>query len=207
MKNYYEVLGVERNAPLDQIKKAYRKLVRKYHPDMGESSDLERFLEIQKAFEVLSNEQRRAEYDRDLAEAEKAEIPRWSTTSIRFTDWPFENWISWVFHSPRYTPRVEAWLAESGQILEIIFTPAELKSSSFVPVEIPILRTCPKCRGTGFERSFLCFTCLGSGVVRSVVSIKLPIPAENQFNQILEFDLMEVGIHGILRTIFKIRHY
>ena len=64
-EDYYKILGVRWNASAEQIGKAYRSLVRKYHPDINqEPGAYETFQEIQKAFEVLSDPNRRAEFDR-----------------------------------------------------------------------------------------------------------------------------------------------
>ena len=63
-RDYYEVLGVEKNAAEDQIKKAYRKLAAKYHPDVNHEADAEdKFKEINEAYEVLSDADKRARYD------------------------------------------------------------------------------------------------------------------------------------------------
>jgi curved DNA-binding protein len=63
-KDYYEVLGVARDAPADDIKRAYRRLARKYHPDVSKEPDAEeRFKELGEAYEVLRDSEKRAAYD------------------------------------------------------------------------------------------------------------------------------------------------
>jgi curved DNA-binding protein len=75
VKDYYKTLGVKKNAGADEIKKAYRKLARKYHPDVNpdDQSAEERFKDINEAYEVLSDEDKRAKYDRFGAEWQQYE--------------------------------------------------------------------------------------------------------------------------------------
>src|SRR6516225_9309840 len=64
-KDYYEVLDVPRDADQDAIRRAYRKLARKYHPDLNQDTDAEeRFKELGEAYEVLSDPDKRERYDR-----------------------------------------------------------------------------------------------------------------------------------------------
>ena len=64
-KDYYKALGVERKASADDIRKAYRKLAMQYHPDKnpGDKKAEDKFKEINEAYQVLSDEQKRARYD------------------------------------------------------------------------------------------------------------------------------------------------
>ena len=64
-QDYYELLGIGREAGQDDVKKAFRKLARQYHPDVNKDTTAEaKFKEINEAYEVLSDEQKRAAYDR-----------------------------------------------------------------------------------------------------------------------------------------------
>jgi len=62
-KDYYEVLGIGKNATKEEVKKAFHKLAHKYHPDKNGSGDSEKFKEASEAYSILSDDKKRAEYD------------------------------------------------------------------------------------------------------------------------------------------------
>src|SRR5277367_4401771 len=72
-QDYYELLGVPRKAPLKEIRQAYRKLARKYHPDLnpGDKSSEEKFKQVQEAYDVLSDAKKRQMYDQFGFDAER----------------------------------------------------------------------------------------------------------------------------------------
>lgn len=88
-KDYYETLGVDGQADADEIKRAYRKLARKYHPDVSVEADAEdRFKEIGEAYEVLKDPEKRAHYDQVKASGgrEPFENGEWQFSGGGFTD-------------------------------------------------------------------------------------------------------------------------
>ncbi len=88
-KDYYRILGVDRNASPAEIKKAYRRLARQYHPDVrpGDKAAEERFKEINEAYEVLSDPEKRKRYD-ELG-ARWAEFEQWQRAGGQASTWPF----------------------------------------------------------------------------------------------------------------------
>ena len=168
-RDYYEVLGVPRNAGLEDIKSAFRKLARRYHPDVNKAADAEeRFKEVNEAFAVLSDPDKRSIYDRLGHEGLGGAEMGWDFSTFD----PFEifeqffGFGSMGGRQRRNAPRRGADLYSS---LNLTFE----ESASGVDKEIEITRdeVCVVCKGTGAEpgtSSETCSTCGGHGEVRQV---------------------------------------
>jgi curved DNA-binding protein len=123
-KDYYEVLGVARDADADEVKRAYRKLARKYHPDVSKEKNAEnKFKEVQEAYEVLRDPEKRAAYDhlgRDYRTGQQFRPPPdWAqrfghSGSQRFSDLNgFSDFFSSLFGGMPGAPPPEA---DAGQL-------------------------------------------------------------------------------------------
>jgi molecular chaperone DnaJ len=172
-QDYYRTLGVERSASEDEIKKAYRKLAHKYHPDKnpGNKQAEEHFKSINEAYEVLSDAQKRRQYDTFGHAGVGAggfegfggfDFGRGGFGDI-FGD-IFEDFFGGTRGRARVRPERGADLRYNLEI-----TLEEVVSGKEVKVRIPRWETCPDCRGSGAKTAIgvrTCPTCNGSGSTR-----------------------------------------
>jgi molecular chaperone DnaJ len=182
--DYYAILEVARTANADEIKKQYRKLARKYHPDVnpGDQTAEERFKQIAGAYEVLSNDDKRKRYDefgveglRGGFDPEQARAyQRWTeeraTSGARERDVPFDFDLGDLFGARDSSPRSRSrqGFALAGEdlqtTLKLDFVTA-LRGTR-ISVRVPAVSTCPSCAGSGEEPGSNpenCPECQGSG--------------------------------------------
>lgn len=164
MRDFYAVLGVDRNASQDQIKQAFRRLARENHPDVKKDDPQadDRFKEINEAYQVLGDPDRRAQYDRF------GTVQPFGTDMREGGFGPFED-IFDMFFGRR--GRVDREAPEPGADLryDLELTLEEAATGFEKTIEIERLETCPSCFGTGAERGSspeTCSTCRGAGEVR-----------------------------------------
>ena len=200
--NPYKILGVEKNATKDEIKKAYRQLAKKYHPDVSnDDKDLEeKFKEISEAYEILSDEKKRKEFDRF------GQVNRNQRTHSAYHDY-FDRQNSYGQRAPRRKtihPDIRVGLRidlsksifggeETFQIVRGIACDAckcvggtvsedncsECNGSGKLVMNVnpttQFYATCGKCEGSGKE-FFTCKECKGQGYTGKTEKIKIKVP-------------------------------
>ncbi len=168
-RDYYEVLGVPRDADANTIKGAYRRLARQYHPDVNKAPDAEeRLKEINEAYEVLSDPDKRQSYDRFGHVAAQGGFDNMSQGFGGFGGFGdiFEEFFG-SFTGGRAAPRGPVRGADLRYDLEITFQEAVFGVEK--EIEVSRLEICPQCQGSGAEpgtKPIRCPQCNGTGEVR-----------------------------------------
>jgi molecular chaperone DnaJ len=167
-RDYYEVLGVERGADADALKKAFRKLAMQHHPDRnpGDKESEERFKEASEAYEMLSDPERRARYDRFGHRGVEGAAAQGGFNNVNIND-IFGEIFGDIFGGGGQRRRgARNRGADLRYNLEVTFEEAAFGSE--VTVKIPRPKRCAECEGTGSRSKQLrtCPTCGGAGEVR-----------------------------------------
>lgn len=161
VKDYYEILGLKKGASLDDIKKAYRKLARKYHPDLnpGDKPAEEKFKEVNEAYAILGDPKKKEEYDR-FGRATFEGGPTWETPPFEdIFEFGFGDVFSDLYGGPRAAEafRGSDIITRLDVSLEEAYT--GLTRRMTISREVP----CASCGGSGVESSTVCPTCKGRG--------------------------------------------
>jgi molecular chaperone DnaJ len=180
MRDYYEILGVDRGADGEAIKKSYRKLALQYHPDKnGGSREAEdRFKEATEAYEVLRDPQKRAAYDRFGHAGLKGGAPGAGFSGFDFSDAleifmrDFGGFgIEDLFGGARRGSRSRGPAQGADIRVRLPLTLAEVATGVEKTLRVKVLDPCGACDGTGAEGAtepVRCETCAGAGEVRRV---------------------------------------
>ncbi len=192
-KEYYEVLGVPRTATADEIKKAYRTLARKYHPDVNPDDPTaeDKFKELNEAYEVLSDPEKRKRYD-ELGSgwqpgADFTPPPGWERVRTDLGDagdrfgggraGDFSDFFEAFFGGAR-GHRAGPGFAMRGADVEADLSLAleNIQRGTTRTLTFQTAERCPTCGGTGTQDDHLCPICRGAGVVRRPNSLDVHIP-------------------------------
>lgn len=213
-KSYYLVLGVAPTESRTSIRRAFRDLARRYHPDCTGTSCLSFFQEIVEAYKTLSDPERRRHYDRGLWHSagrtgalftpSPAAAARETKALVPELSLPVRVEIDRV--------RFDAALARIGGLLaggrapslaqsealdvQVILAPEDALRGGTAAISIPGCSPCLKCGGTGREGLFPCSACDGEGLVREEESVRIPIPPMIGDATVIEAPSRTLGVHN-----------
>lgn len=175
--DFYDVLGVGRDASQDEIKRAFRKLAFKYHPDRNKMPDAEeRFKEISEAYAILSDPKKRQQYDVQGFEGIKQQYKQediFNRGTFRdvFSEFGFnaDDLFNRIF-GRGFTVQQNKNEANRGHDLaaKTIITLDQAAFGTEFEVTLPTLKRCSKCKGSGIEfgsHSIMCPQCKGTGTI------------------------------------------
>lgn len=198
-KDYYKTLGLQRGASEKEVRSAYRRLARQYHPDVNPSNPdaAQKFREVNEAYEVLSDPEKRARYDRYGTAWERA---RASGSTAQTTD--FGRWFSGTSGAPRGSGASDATgfsdffrtlfsngrtgTAERGAVRarrgtdveqDVEITVEEAFHGAQRVLQLGGTQECARCGGRGIVQSQLCPECGGRGEAQQEHRIEARIPA------------------------------
>lgn len=212
----YKILGVEKKASADEIKKAYRKLARQYHPDRnpGDERSEERFKEVQGAYDVLSDPEKRKQYDRGGLSFGTGP----GGAPGGFDAGSFSDILSNLFGggaagrgggaTGQRRPR-----AERGRDLEaeVSISFEQSIDGAQVPLSVPTTQTCATCRGTGAKPGtapIVCPRCQGRGLEsqgQGLFSISQPCTRCGGAGTVIEDPCPTCQGSGATRTVKRYR--
>ncbi len=171
-KNYYDVLGVDKSATPDQIKSAYRKLAKQYHPDLNKDNPdaAEKFKEVNEAYECLSDSTKRANYDQfGSAEGVNPNDFFGGNAGGGFGGFGgFEDLFN-IFGGGFGNARANTAMQGEDLQIRINLTFKEAVFGCKKELNIPRVETCAECHGTGARggtRYHTCNECNGTGTIR-----------------------------------------
>ncbi|MDR6225063.1 molecular chaperone DnaJ [Desmospora profundinema] len=170
-RDYYKVLGVNRDASPEEIRKAYRKLARQYHPDVNKSPDAEqKFKEATEAYEVLRDSGKRANYDR-FGTADPGAAGAGFDGATGGADFGFNDIFDMFFGGRRANPNAPRQGADLEYRLTVSFKDAVFGKD--MELTIPRTETCSTCHGNGAKPGThpeTCSECRGTGQSESIQS-------------------------------------
>ena len=218
-RDLYKVLGVDKKASQEEIKKAYRKLARQYHPDRnpGDKAAEERFKEISAAYDILGDAEKRKQYDRGglsasapgraaggLGRLRRRRVRRHPLQPVRRR----RRAGGPGGRGARARPR-----AERGRDLEadVSITFAQAVEGAQIPLSVPTSATCTTCHGTGAKPGTsptVCPQCQGRGIEsqgQGLFSISQPCSQCGGSGTVIDDPCPTCEGSGALRTIKKYR--
>ena len=196
-KDYYSILGVKRDASQQELKRAYRKLARKYHPDVnpGDKSAEARFKQINEAYEVLSDKEKRHKYDRfgdqwpyadqfARAGGQRAPFPDFDFGDfaygggVRFGQGGLGSLFDEILQGAGASTYSRRARPRRGQDIEspVEVTLEEAYHGTKRTLSLQVDKPCSTCQGSGRQQNRPCPTCGGAGKVPGLERLEVKVP-------------------------------
>ena len=223
-RDFYVVLGIARSESPRGIRKSFRELALRFHPDRAGPQATRSFQDVVEAYRVLSDPNQREAYDAELRRADEwrrthlyamgsarpaAEplVPGDTLSVVRdfastrpSLDEVFDRFLQ--NHAIRRVPKGQRL---DPLNLEVVVSPYEAAAGGILSLGVPVFQTCPSCYGSGRNWMYLCSLCGGSGTLEDEQQVRVRVPAHLQDGDVLEVPLLGLGIHNLfLRMHFRI---
>jgi DnaJ-class molecular chaperone len=205
-KDYYIVLGVGRGASPGQIKEAYRRIAKQFHPDLAHSpAGADKFIEVKEAYDTLADAEKRHRYDDELrrqgSPLRVMRVPEIVRDRRKAYD-EFAQVGSFVDEFfggllPGFYPRPRFRSPEKDIYLEVVLSPRESREGGLFPIRFPVLESCPRCGRAGLVGEFFCPACFGRGSVSTEREFSLSIPPRTASGTAVSLSLEDIGLRGV----------
>jgi DnaJ-class molecular chaperone len=220
-KNYYLILGVPHGETTRGIQAAFRELAKRYHPDHAGPDATGKFQDIQEAYDVLSDPDKRRRYNDELR---REDVPVRTQPEPIFSRWhprpepliPERRSMVRDFQTIR--PSFDAFFeriarnftgdaipkAERLESLnvEVLLSPDEAAWGTEIPVGVPVLYRCADCRGSGHVALFPCIECNGQGFMADEEIVIIRIPPITADRAVFEIPIHGLGIQNFYLRVF-----
>jgi DnaJ-class molecular chaperone len=216
-KDYYLVLGVPRTESASGIQQAFRDLSKRFHPDRVGTAGTPRFQQIAEAYGVLSDPEKRRQYNEALRRGARVAVPPEPEPLVDLRSHAPEPLrpepISILRDFRRHGPSVAALHERfrraftgrrvpksehlEGLNVEIVLSPNEAATGGILAIEIPSFNPCSACGGSGSDWGFVCLDCNGEGIVERGHAVRVRLPASIRHGEVLEEPIRGLGIFNL----------
>jgi molecular chaperone DnaJ len=211
-KTYYMVLGVSRTESHTAIRARYRDLAKKLHPDVAGEQATRAFQEVSEAFNVLSDPERRREYNRELSRRDDGDsvavvqgrsrprnIVRDPASILGNPESVFPSFEALYDRFLRNFTGLRVPKSEHVEALdfEVLLKPEEASHGCVVPIEVPVFRRCLNCGGSGRDWASSCAYCRQKGMIETEEVVRIRIPPLASSGSVFELSLSGLGISNL----------